>query len=159
FLAAMIVGIPAALIVYVGWPLPSTVPTWETFAHAMTSRSIDLAVTRNILAVLLWIVWLRFVVATADEAIYTIRTHERRPREDTTGLSRQLAAFLVGAVILVQAARQAPRSNTPAAATAMTGAARATPVALLHTVSVYNQYRLVPDPPSVPTRRTSMLFA
>jgi DNA-binding SARP family transcriptional activator len=65
-LLAITIGLPVALVEFVGWPLPRTVPTGDHLRGWLTSPLSD-TVILNVLAVAAWLLWAAFVPAVAVE--------------------------------------------------------------------------------------------
>lgn len=91
---ALLIGLPWALVRFVGWPLPHRVPTAEQIAEWLdnpleTQRAIKLG------AVLIWLIWAFFVLAVAVE----IHRRVRAPRIHLTTPMQGIAASLVGATV------------------------------------------------------------
>ncbi|HEX7716496.1 MAG TPA: hypothetical protein VF416_04345, partial [Marmoricola sp.] len=58
----LLLGVPAALVLVVGNPLPTTAPSRDWLTAEVTG---DLVI--NVLAVLVWIVWVHFLVCFLTE--------------------------------------------------------------------------------------------
>jgi DNA-binding SARP family transcriptional activator len=65
-LLAIVLGLPVALVQFVGWPLPRTAPTTDTLSGWLTSPLSD-TVILNALAVAAWLLWAAFLPAVATE--------------------------------------------------------------------------------------------
>lgn len=97
-LVALVVGIPWALIRFIGWPLPDQMPTWTqvqlTLLGPMTAGFV-----LDALACVLWVAWAAFtldVLACAVDATRDISVSRRL----TLSPTHALAAALVGAVVM-----------------------------------------------------------
>jgi len=53
-----VIAVPAGLVSYVGWPLPTALPSIDRIQLALRS-GIDPQVLINTLTVIVWIVWIR----------------------------------------------------------------------------------------------------
>ena len=73
-LTAVVVGVPVALLIFVGNPLPSTAPGTDWLTADVT---ID--VVLNLLAVVLWIAWVHFIVCVVIEWRAAVRHRPARP--------------------------------------------------------------------------------
>jgi hypothetical protein len=63
-LLALIAGIPAGQLRYIGWPLPTHVPTAAEWRAALTSRDwLTDATLLDGLSVLLWLLWVLFTIS------------------------------------------------------------------------------------------------
>lgn len=96
-LAVLLAGVPVALVVFVGWPLPELVTGW--------SRPLDDAAIFNLLAVIAWILWAVFARDVIVEILLTIADasdarhgQPRTPRRPTGSPVRLVAAVLVGII-------------------------------------------------------------
>jgi nucleoid-associated protein YgaU len=103
------------LVTYVGWPLPTTVPTIDQIQLTMRS-GIDPQILINTLAVIVWIVWLQIVIALAAEAVAAIRGGTARHLPVLPGLQpaiAQLVAAVTLAVAVLGPLRVAPAAASP----------------------------------------------
>lgn len=118
--AVWLVGIPIALIAFVGWPLPDTLPGGDEVLSAVGRTDLltpDIVVRGA--AVLAWLIWGSSVLYIA----YTIfavaaRTRLRLPRVPIPRLAKGMLAGLVPAVAVAVPAQVA--AAAPPAATATT---------------------------------------
>ncbi|MDT0321459.1 hypothetical protein [Streptomyces millisiae] len=97
-LLVLLVGIPWGLVHYIGWPLPTRIPSHDDITTALSTQ-LTISDTLTVLACVLWTAWLMFVVDVArslrDTSPALSRTH-LRPRSPT----HALAAALVGMLTL-----------------------------------------------------------
>lgn len=97
-LAALVVGLPWALVHYVGWPLPHHVPTGPALQGFLLGP-MNTTFLLDFLACACWIAWFAFTLdiarCTAD-----IARGARWPDLSAASPFRTLAAVLVGAVLL-----------------------------------------------------------
>ena len=101
-LAGLVVGIPVALAVGIGWPLPRTVPSLEELGRVLSGSAISDQAIVAVLAAVLWIAWLILVGCVAVEMVRAARGHQVRiPVAGTFArwvvASMTLASSLVGA--------------------------------------------------------------
>jgi LysM repeat protein len=125
-------GIPAALVVTVGWPLPHHIPTARQVTDALRS-SIPASFWPHLFATLGWLAWAYFAlsVATAVADHLRGRQHSRHPRFAFQGA----AAALVTAVMVLGQLRAIPTLRSVAPAPVVQLLADATqPAAVTHTV-------------------------
>src|SRR3954463_6420107 len=61
-LIVLVAGVPAALIVFVGYPLPTHAPS-----HAWLTQTISATLIIKILACVVWLVWAHFVICLLTE--------------------------------------------------------------------------------------------
>jgi len=93
-LLAVVAGIPAGLVSFIGWPLPHDLPTrWDEIAAILTDGFPDTAVV-GLLAVALWLVWAAFLHALAVE-LAAVRRGRPARRLRLTSPMQALAALLV----------------------------------------------------------------
>lgn len=99
-LVALMVGVPAALAMGVGWPLPRAVPPWSQITATLGGElPLDPAVVTNVLAVVVWLAWSQLAVAVAVEAAAR-REHRSARRWPPLGPAQGLAAVLLAALIV-----------------------------------------------------------
>ena len=91
----LLVGVPVALVLLVGNPLPTTSPSRAWLTAEVTT---DLVI--NVLAVLVWIVWVHFVVCFLTEW-RAVRAGRMPDRVVLGGGSQVLARQLVAGVLLL----------------------------------------------------------
>jgi DNA-binding SARP family transcriptional activator len=95
-LCILLAGLPWALCHFVGWPLPSQVPSLAEIEAVLLSP-ISARLVLDLLACLCWIIWAVFVVdviRSAREAVRGLRDLR------TGGPFRATARFLVAAIVL-----------------------------------------------------------
>ncbi len=68
--AVFTAGIPAGLIRYVGWPLPTRIPTLDEIQLALRS-GIDPQLLVKTLAVVVWVAWAQALVATLGSLYFS----------------------------------------------------------------------------------------
>lgn len=100
--AGIVVAIPAALIVSVGWPLPPSWPTADQLRQFTQTGITDATVIKT-LAVIVWIAWAQLTVAIAVELAAAARRRAAHPLPLLPGL-QPLAARLVATLALAAAA-------------------------------------------------------
>lgn len=81
---ALVVGLPAALVHFVGWPLPTQLPTLQQIATFLSRRTVSDATATTIvvksLAVVLWVAWAQLTLGLIVEAAAASSGHSaRRP--------------------------------------------------------------------------------
>jgi DNA-binding SARP family transcriptional activator len=119
-LAALVVGLPWALVHYVGWPLPHHVPTGsELQGFLLAPMSVTFLL--DFLACACWIVWFFFTLDVLRCTVEVARG-ARWPDLSGAGPMHTLAGVLVGAVLLsVLGNRPAPPPSGPLSAALGTG--------------------------------------
>ena len=66
-LLVLVVGVPILLIRIAGWPLPTSVPSWNRVSTAIQQGDIPADVVIKVIAVGVWLIWAQFVWAIAWE--------------------------------------------------------------------------------------------
>ncbi len=131
-LAALVAGLPWVLVYGVGWPLPDHLPSLDELGSVlMAPMSTHLLL--DILACLLWVLWLVFVLDVAACVVDTARGSRHPHQRRKAGPVRRVAAVLVGALLVAVLGRSAiaapattvaaarPISAAPAAAISRAG--------------------------------------
>ena len=111
---AFIIGVPTGLVAFVGWPLPTSLPTLDQIQLAFRS-GIDPQLLINALAVVVWIVWAQLVTALIAESIAAVRGRTARRLPVLPGLQPTVAQLV--AAITLAAATLGPLRAVPATAT------------------------------------------
>lgn len=145
-LLALTVGVPIALAVAVGWPLPTTVPSLTTIERSVSS-GIDHHVIIKTLALIAWAAWLQIALTVIVETVALARGRIARPLRVLPGLQGGIGrlvttAALVLTSLLPNAGQIASASASAPASTAAFDAYRA-PIALV-----------LPDTATVPSVTT-----
>jgi hypothetical protein len=101
-LVGLVVGVPVALALGIGWPLPREVPSLDELGRALSGSSISDGAIMGILAAVLWVAWFAFVCCVALEVVRALRGQQVRiPLAGTFARwmvsSMTLASSLVGA--------------------------------------------------------------
>ena len=142
---------PAGLIRYVGWPLPTAIPTLDEMQLALRS-GIDPQLVVNAIAVVVWLLWLQLFVSLSVEVVAVVRGRTARILPVLPGM-QHAAARLVAAITLV-AAGLAPVKAPPALALPADTVATVTYTPTLQPLGVDEP--TVPAPPQRrPDRQTS----
>ncbi|SNX63233.1 transcriptional activator [Streptomyces sp. TLI_55] len=97
-LAALVVGVPGALAVTVGWPLPSGMPKLEWLQNEITVGTF-----LHILTVIVWLAWAQFTACVLVEIKAAVSGVGVPGRVPGAGPSQILARQLVAALLLVGA--------------------------------------------------------
>ncbi|MBB0230584.1 hypothetical protein FOE67_13930, partial [Streptomyces calidiresistens] len=98
-LAVMVVGVPLSLAWFIGWPLPTTAPSWD-----LLTQEIGTEVFLNVLGVLVWIAWAQFTACVIVEMRAAFSGMGLPRRVPGAGPSQLLARQLVGALLLLGSA-------------------------------------------------------
>ncbi|MEV4706780.1 LysM peptidoglycan-binding domain-containing protein [Actinoplanes sp. NPDC049316] len=136
-LLALLLGIPAAQLRYIGSPLPHHVPTVDEIRAALTSRDwLTDATYLHGLSGLLWLLWLLFAMSVVIEiqaAVRGVRAPRYRLLSPVQGLAATLIAGITASIIVA-----APAASLTASLTGPS--AHASPTAAV-VVQVDNQHR------------------
>lgn len=112
--AVLLVGVPVALVVAVGNPLPTVVPSWSEFSEAITRGRIDPLTQVKALAVVAWLAWANLASSFVVEAIAAGRGG-RAGAVRSLAATQWLAARLVGHLTLVSSIVLNTSASAPAA--------------------------------------------
>ena len=99
-LAGLLIGIPAALVAVVGWPLPTELPDWTSFERVLTTGQLDTGTLVKALAVVVWVSWAQLASSAIAEAVAIVRGR-RMPRIPSARPLRLAAANLVTTAALL----------------------------------------------------------
>ncbi|MDD9372303.1 MAG: hypothetical protein PV358_19430, partial [Acidimicrobiales bacterium] len=97
---ALVVGVPAVLLAWVGSPLPAGVPSVSDVAHALRDTYIPDEFLVKALALVCWLVWIELTASLAVEGIAIASVATAKPLPFAGGLQRG-AARLVAAIALL----------------------------------------------------------
>jgi hypothetical protein len=97
-LVLLLGAIPAALIRYIGWPLPHHVPSTAVFGEPITQQTL-----LHALAVIVWLAWAQFAACVAVELVAAKRGVGMPAKVPAAGPSQFLARQLVAALLMVTA--------------------------------------------------------
>ena len=95
----LLVGVPIGLIVLVGWPLPTSIPTADALSRAMQLGISDQFVV-NTLAVVLWIAWAQLALALVSQTITAVRERGRVHVPVAPGIQAFAARLVTGIILL-----------------------------------------------------------
>jgi DNA-binding SARP family transcriptional activator len=161
--AALLIGFPLAMARWVGWPLPTTVPSLNGIADVLDRGTMPDAVVVNVLAVIAWLLWSQLAYAIVVEAAAAARGHASRRLHLLPGMQllagRMVASCAlvitvsfpsargIAAAPLVPVARPAatmPIEEAPTTAVAVRGVIAVRAAALSPAPPVANLYRTKP---------------
>ncbi len=97
-LAVLVVGVPAALACFIGWPLPHRLPSLDTLRSPITSQTFV-----RVLAVVVWLAWAQFTACVLVETKAAVSGVGVPFHVPVAGPSQLLARQLVAALLLVGA--------------------------------------------------------
>ncbi|HYZ99969.1 MAG TPA: LysM peptidoglycan-binding domain-containing protein, partial [Acidimicrobiales bacterium] len=98
---ALLAGIPAALVVTVGWPLPREVPSPEQLREAFDRRGVPVEVLVKALAVIMWVAWAQLAIAVVAETVAAARGRQAGRAAVVPGVQLVARHFVAsGALVL-----------------------------------------------------------
>lgn len=100
-MAALLVGVPAALVRFVGNPLPTALPSWERATAALTAGRVDPKVVISLLTVLVWLVWGQLAIALVAEVAATLRGRGAPRLPVAPGVQRLAMQMVASASLLL----------------------------------------------------------
>jgi hypothetical protein len=143
-LLVLVVGLPVALWLAVGWPLPRALPSLPQLQDTLARNEVPDGLLVKTIAVLAWLAWLQFAACVLVEL--TAALQGRVPaRVPLASFQQAMARRLVAALLLLVAS--APLLTRAAvAAPADQGAVPAGPPAVAVAADVPQSTPAVPDP-------------
>ena len=99
-LGLLVVGVPAALVIGVGSPLPRELPSAAEIGRALGGTEISDTLIIKSLAVVVWLGWAQLVACVVVEAVAAVRAR-RAARVPLSGPIQALAGRLVASALLV----------------------------------------------------------
>lgn len=123
----LVVGVPIALAVLVGWPLPTSLPGGDALSRALRTGVSDEVVV-NTLAVIAWLAWSQLVLGLAAEVVGVVRGRQR-PQLPVLPAMQGFATRLVAGVLLLGAPLHPVRAMAAPPAAAVIVADAAPPLA------------------------------
>ncbi|MCZ7537876.1 MAG: LysM peptidoglycan-binding domain-containing protein [Acidimicrobiia bacterium] len=126
---ALLLGVPLLLTTWVGWPLPTSMPSLDALEQAARSGISDEVVVKT-LAVIAWIAWAQLALALLVETIAVARGRQAIHLPVLPGF-QVTAARLVGGILMIASTVQPARAYAaplpiPAVAEATVEASAAT---------------------------------
>ncbi|MEU8960904.1 BTAD domain-containing putative transcriptional regulator [Streptomyces sp. NPDC048491] len=97
-LLGLVVGVPAALASFAGWPLPHRMPSLD-----MVQQQISVNVFVKILTLVVWLAWAQFTACVLVEVKAAVSGVGLPSRVPGAGPSQLLARQLIAAVLLITA--------------------------------------------------------
>jgi nucleoid-associated protein YgaU len=111
-LMLLVAGVPIALVVTVGWPLPQSMPQLETVMAALRYGQIAPTTLLQALALVLWLTWAAITVGIVLEIAAVLRGTVARALPGF-GPLQQLAARLVATVMLASSVTTRAAAEPP----------------------------------------------
>jgi len=112
-LITLILGIPAALVVGIGWPLPTTVPSPSNVWDAVQLGNISAQVIINTLACIVWLAWAQVALSAIAEAVAVHRRRATRPVRGVAAPIQLTIGRLVATAALLFSLAPRPAIATP----------------------------------------------
>jgi nucleoid-associated protein YgaU len=111
--AVLVIGVPAALLAWVGSPLPAGVPSPSDVADALRDTYIPDEFLVKALALVCWIVWIELTASLLVEAVAHVRGRKAGAVPLAGGLQRGAARLIAGVALLgaVTATKGLPTSG------------------------------------------------
>src|SRR5579884_2124623 len=112
-LAALLGGVPALLVVGVGWPLPTSLPDWHAVENTFTQQGVPPRMVVDVLALVCWTAWALIVVSFFVEAAAVLRRRQP-PSVPLAGPLQSIVGALVAVIAVAVLSGGAGRHATPA---------------------------------------------
>ncbi|HMG41415.1 MAG TPA: hypothetical protein VK611_08795, partial [Acidimicrobiales bacterium] len=100
-IVAVLVGVPVALAVFVGWPLPTKVPTSEGISDVFERDGVPIDVIINGLAVVVWIAWAQLAWALGAETMALVQGRVARHARVWPGAQLMARSLVASAALVV----------------------------------------------------------
>ena len=97
----VLAGVPAALIITVGWPLPHSIPSLQQLTDAFDRHGVPVDVVINTLAVILWIAWAQLTSAVAVETVAALRGRQARRAPVLPSLQTFAGEIVASATLII----------------------------------------------------------
>jgi hypothetical protein len=97
---ALVVGVPVALVAWVGSPLPAEVPTLDEISNALRDTYIPESFLVKSLALVCWLVWTELLVSLIVEAIAYVRGRKAGSVPLAGGVQRWAARLIATTALL-----------------------------------------------------------
>lgn len=118
--AALVVGLPVALVIVIGDPAPTHLPSWSQVHVAVASRNVASSTWVKLIADVAWLVWARLVWVFASEAALAIAAHRAQrvyePRRGASPIAMLVASIAAGLWVSVPSIAFAATPTRPRAA-------------------------------------------
>ena len=120
-LITLLIGVPYALVLFVGLPVPTAVPRLDEMRRSIEQTGIAEGTIIKLIAIVVWIAWLRLAIAVMVELAATASMRPV-PQLRLLGSSQRIAGGLIAATLLMfggirpgmASASAAPRSPNAA---------------------------------------------
>ncbi len=99
-LIALLVGVPYALVRFVGLPLPTVVPRIDEMRRSIEQTGVGEGTIIKLIAIVVWIAWLRLAIAVIVELAATASMRPA-PQLRLLGSSQRIAGGLIAATLLM----------------------------------------------------------
>lgn len=115
-LLAIVVGVPALLVRFIGHPLPNGIPPWVVIRAHLEAGTIPAAAIVSLLAVLAWLLWLSVSLPIVVELVSALRGVATPRIALSFPGSGVLARRLVAGIFVISTSVSSIASATPALA-------------------------------------------
>ena len=113
-LLVVVIGVPLALIYFVGWPVPSPRPTMNELGDIFAGRApIPGDYLVSVLAVIMWLLWTQFVLATAVEVAAAIKGRLASRAPVLPGVQNTAGKLVAAATLLAASMTSKPVAAGP----------------------------------------------
>jgi nucleoid-associated protein YgaU/DNA-binding SARP family transcriptional activator len=109
---ALLVGVPFLLVTWVGWPLPTSIPSLDALEQASRSGISDQVVV-NTLAVIAWIAWVQLTLALIVEAAAVARGGPAIHLPVLPGFQVAAARLVTGILVIVSTVQPVRANAAP----------------------------------------------
>jgi nucleoid-associated protein YgaU/DNA-binding SARP family transcriptional activator len=109
---ALLAGVPLLLAAGMGWPLPTSIPTLDSFEQAAQSGISDQVVV-NTLAVIAWIAWTQLALALVTEIVAVARGRQAIHLPMLPGLQVTASRLVAGILMITSTVQPARAYATP----------------------------------------------
>lgn len=102
----LLIGVPLLLVISVGWPLPTVLPSVDALENAAQS-GIDDQVIIKILAVIAWVAWAQVALSLIVEAVALLRGRQAIRLPVMPAVQVAAAHLVAGVLLLISTAQPA----------------------------------------------------
>ncbi len=107
-LAGLLIGVPALLIVGVGWPLPQGIPSGSDLATAIKTGAVPPSAIWKSISVVVWILWFQLLAGVGIEAWAHFRGRVAPRVAFLPSFIQRISAQIMGAALLISFSLQHP---------------------------------------------------
>lgn len=126
-LLVLVVGVPVALTLAVGWPLPRALPSPDAVVTALRYGRVPSSTVLNSLAVVLWVVWMLTVISIGGEVVAVAKGTVAQRLPGLSGLQALATRLVAAGMLLLPMAGRAVAAPAPPPVPVVAAEAEATP--------------------------------